>query len=593
MKKRNILRLLPLLLAAALLLGSCAEKGADTPAPETQTAPEPETTPVSEPESASEPDESTFTYEENADGAVTLTGYTGAETVLTIPATLGGKKVTAIGESAFAGNIHLEKVYVPEGVTSLGDYAFECCSVLKKAYLPETLETIGSGAFSGCQALYLLDLQDNVTAIGKGAFLDCTSLVSFVAPKALTTLGEFAFADCSTLMSVEMRDSSLAAVPDRLFYACGALSTVRLPETVTSVGKRAFSGNESLRYLYLPEACESVGSYAFENCASLQNFDFPCDEVAPHTFTCCSALSYVSFPETLKAIGEGAFHNVPLKPEDLEISENANIAPLAFDPEEEPPYVEETLDESAENDIISLPEADITVDEISAAAADEGYQLVKNEEFAAWAEEYLAFNADNALLDQDLNPYITKYKGEIGYYYQAMTAVASGNVEDIEAAKVDFGDDFEEMYRMIDHGLATEISRFRMENDMLLYTGVYDCQLMAAAGTDHVPTLDELKAKVGSTFTDPCLTSTTTEAEVAFGFSDTLFVIYAPAENLNALGAVCMDSYMHTPENEILLNSGATYEILGAGVLSDVLTDWDGNETTESRAYVMLKLINE
>ena len=372
------------------------------------------------------------------------------------------------------------------------------------------------------------------------------------------------------------------------------LSTVRLPESLTAVGKRAFSQNKSMMYIYLPESVAHIGSYAFEYCENLQNFAIPCDEVEAYTFNCCSGLTYVSFPETLKKIGEGAFRNTSLDPADLEIPSGAAVDEHAFGYAEDEESDEYSMpDENAPEDIAAMPAADTTVAEITAQATEKGYLSVSRDDFTAWADKYMAFNAENALLDGELNPYISKYKGEIGYYYQAMTAVASGVPEEIEAARENFGDDFEAMYQMIDHGLATEMRRFRMEDDMLLYTGVYDFQLKNITGKDTAPTVEELKALVGTTFTDPCLTSTTTEAQVAFGFSDTLFIIYAPAENLNALGSVCIDSYLLSVENEILLCSGATYEITGAGVLQGTLTDWSGEQHEERRNYVMLKLINE
>jgi hypothetical protein len=43
-----------------------------------------------------------FTYTNNADGVtITITGYTGSGTAVTIPSTLDGFLVTGIGDSAF------------------------------------------------------------------------------------------------------------------------------------------------------------------------------------------------------------------------------------------------------------------------------------------------------------------------------------------------------------------------------------------------------------------------------------------------------------------------------------------------------------
>lgn len=604
MKKRKLTKFISLLVIFSMLLGGCSKNSEQSPVKQddVQTYVSEKVTPTSEAgipvavtdtkTADTDTAASLFTYEKNSDGTLTLTGYTGTDTYVRIPARIDDCAVTVIGESCFAGNVKVERASVPEGVVTLEDYAFECCSVLKKVYLPDSLTKIGNGVFSGCCSLYLVDIQDGVEEIGDGAFLECTSLVSFIAPKALRKVGAFAFAECSELIKADFHDSALEAVSDRMFYSCRSLSTVRLPEGIMSVGVRAFSNDSGIYYFYLPDSVKSIGAYAFESCENLQNFSITCDVVEPYTFNCCTSLSYVSFPETLKEIAVGAFKDTALELEYLEIPETAKVADGAFG-HLQGIYEDGGYVPSEEGNYSVDADYDITVDEITAQAEAAGFRTISNDNFRSWAEEYLDFNRDNALLTNELNPYIGKYKGEIGYYFKAMTAVASGVESEIEAQKENFGEDYEDMYRMINHGLDTEMKCFRMKDDLLLYTGVYDFQLATAAGTDHIPTLEELKGCIGKTFTDSCLTSTTTEASVAFGFSDTVFIIYAPAKNLNALGSVCMDSYIFSVENEILLCSGATYEITDVGVMQGTLTEWSGEQHNECRNYVMLKLINE
>lgn len=613
--KKIMTKLIPLVLSVSLLLCGCTNTPTPEPIP-TQT-PITVTNPVtpteavandssdtssdivadsgSSSDNAAAPDSSEaslFTYSKNSDGTLTLIGYLGNEAYVRIPSKIDGCAVSSIGQSCFAGNINAERVFVPEGVTSLEDYAFECCSVLKKIYLPDSLVKIGNGVFSGCCSLYLVDIQDNVEVIGDGAFLECTSLVSFIAPKSLRSVGAFAFANCTELIKADFHDSALEAVSDRMFYFCRSLMTIRFPESLTSVGVRAFSNNDGIYYLYLPDSVKSIGAYAFEFCANLQNFSITCDVIEPYTFNSCTSLSYVSFPETLKEISVGAFKDTAIETEYLDIPATATVAEGAFG-HIQGIWEDGGYDSSSDSSYSVNAPYDIAAEEITSQAEAAGFRIIDNDSFRSWAEEYLEFNKDNALLTNELNPYIGKYKGEIGYYFKAMTAVASGVEAEIEAQKENFGEDYEDMYRMINHGLDTEMKRFRMKDDLLLYTGVYDFQLATAAGTDHIPSLEELKGCIGKTFTDSCLTSTTTDVGVAFGFSDTLFIIYAPAENINALGSVCMDSYIFSVENEILLCSGATYEILDVGVMQGTLTDWSGEQHTECRNYVMLKLINE
>ena len=153
-----------------------------------------------------------------------------------------------------------------------------------------------------------------------------------------------------------------------------------------------------------------------------------------------------------------------------------------------------------------------------------------------------------------------------------------------------FGDDFEETYLMMDHGLFTELRRGKMSEDLVLYSGVYDSQLQAAAGSETTPTQEELVNVIGNTFTDPIMISTTTDIQVACNFSETLFIIYASKDSMDRLGAVSIDSILFTNEKEILMCGGAEYKILDVGTMEIPSEDDEGNQVTIYRNYVIVEL---
>ena len=73
---------------------------------------------------------SSFEYEENDEGGITITGFKGTETEVDIPSEIDGKSVTKIGELAFKECNGLTSVTIPESVTNIGSGAFEGCNII-------------------------------------------------------------------------------------------------------------------------------------------------------------------------------------------------------------------------------------------------------------------------------------------------------------------------------------------------------------------------------------------------------------------------------------------------------------------------------
>ena len=63
-------------------------------------------------------------YESRIDGsAITITKFTGEESIAIIPDMINGVPVTKIGDNAFAANPRLTALVVPNSIEEIGEYA--------------------------------------------------------------------------------------------------------------------------------------------------------------------------------------------------------------------------------------------------------------------------------------------------------------------------------------------------------------------------------------------------------------------------------------------------------------------------------------
>ncbi len=149
-----------------------------------------------------------------------ITEYTGNDTNVSIPASIGSNTVTAIGSGAFAGNSEIKSVSLPSLVTQIGQEAFADCSSLSSISLPASLELIGIGAFYGCSNLTSVSIPDRTKTISDEAFAQCSSLQTITIPSSVTTISDDAFDGCNSL-TIKCEEGSAAhnfAVANEINY---------------------------------------------------------------------------------------------------------------------------------------------------------------------------------------------------------------------------------------------------------------------------------------------------------------------------------------------------------------------------------------
>lgn len=100
----------------------------------------------------------------------------------------------------------------------------------------------------------------------------------------------------------------MQAIPAN-YLAYSKLTSITIPENITSIGRCAFSGCDSLTSITIPDSVTSIGSAAFENCSGLTSIVIP-DSVTSidhWAFQYCTGLTSATIGNGVKSISRYAF----------------------------------------------------------------------------------------------------------------------------------------------------------------------------------------------------------------------------------------------------------------------------------------------
>ena len=151
---------------------------------------------------------------------------------------------------------------------------------------------------------------DGVTIknIGSFAFKFCTSLTSIVIPNSVTSIYFGAFSGCDSLTSIEI-PNSVTSIGSEAFLDCDSLTSVVIGESVTNIGNCAFSDCDSLTSIEIPNSVTSIGSEAFLDCDSLTSVVIgeSVTNIGNCAFSDCDSLTSIEIPNSVTSIGYDAF----------------------------------------------------------------------------------------------------------------------------------------------------------------------------------------------------------------------------------------------------------------------------------------------
>ncbi len=302
----------------------------------------------------------------------TLTKYNGGFIDITVPKTVNGITITAIGREAFA-NSYVQSITLPSTVTQIGYKAFYNCPNLMNIFAP-SVTSVGLYSFFGCTSLSSITDQNfpALLKIDKYAFTNCLYintlnltnvkvvdfrsfymssaneyLTEITLPNA-TTIGETAFYNCTNLRTINIPSAKIIA--SEAFLLCDITGDISLP-SLTHIGSRSFYRNANITSLDMPnveiigsQCCYNyctkltsvnapkvriVGSKAFNGCYSITNLVVDeLHEASSEAFAELANLQEINLPK-LQYAGKNAFSGLSISY--LDLPNIIKISALAFE----------------------------------------------------------------------------------------------------------------------------------------------------------------------------------------------------------------------------------------------------------------------
>ncbi len=145
-----------------------------------------------------------------------------------------------------------------------------------------------------------------VTSVDASAFTS-TKITSITLPNSITSLGEKCFEGCRNLTSITL-PNSITSLGDGCFSYCG-LTSITLPNSITSLGEKCFNNCQNLTSITLPNSITSLGDGCFSGCISLSSVTLPnsITSLGNGCFSGCISLSSVTLPNSITSLGNNCF----------------------------------------------------------------------------------------------------------------------------------------------------------------------------------------------------------------------------------------------------------------------------------------------